>query len=104
MNICRVGMTSFGNSPYYESIKRGDFTYNSGSGDLNYKADAIYSMLDVVRDEQYEQARMIMQNQLELLKKLHHHHYDTCRYAGDNKKCKNFMSTEGAKYRIQTLP
>jgi hypothetical protein len=63
MNVNRVGMTSFGNLPYYNEIKSGNFTYNSLSPNVDYKLDAVYSMLAVVRDEQREQAKMLANNQ-----------------------------------------
>ena len=62
MNVNRVGMTSFGNSPYYNEIQSGNFTYNSFSNE-GYKLDAIYSMLEVIRDEQKGQAKMLANNQ-----------------------------------------
>ena len=63
MNVNRVGLTSFGRAPYYTDIKRKTFEYNCKSPDSDYKLNAIYSMLEVIRDEQREQAKILADNQ-----------------------------------------
>ena len=71
MNINRVNAVSFGeflhSGPYYDSIRKGEFAYNSLSSNPDYRQNAIYSMLEVIRDEQREQTKVIAQNQQKLM-------------------------------------
>ncbi len=63
MNVGRVGMTSFGRGEYYDDIKRGSYCYAPNNMSDAYKFGALYAMLEVIRDEQREQAKMLANNQ-----------------------------------------
>ena len=63
MNVGRVGKTSFGRSDFYDDIKRGSYCYAPNNMSDAYKFGALYAMLEVIRDEQREQAKMLADNQ-----------------------------------------
>ena len=102
MNIGRVGVMSFGNySPYYKDIKDNRFVYNGLSANKDYKLDAIYSMLDVIRDEQKEQAKIITKNQVVLRNMLSDMARDNGRYHDDLYYANNIY--EKSNHRINTI-
>ena len=105
MNINSVNAVSFGDylhsGPYYKSIRNNEFVYNSLSSNPDYRQNAIYSMLEVIRDEQREQAKIITKNQVVLRNMLSDMARDNGKYHDDEFYANDIY--EKSNHRINTI-
>ena len=100
MNVTRVNMTSFGTA--YEGLRQGTFRDNAYyNGSDSYRLNVLYDMLKVVRDEQKEQAEIIVQNQVVLRNMLSDMARDNGKYHDDEFYANDVY--EISKHRINTI-